>query len=183
MELNIVIFFHPHNKSWLTERCVEIPIALSYVKGRCLEVGNVLNRYAPFGAYKPFKHDVLDKYEIGKNILNKDIVDFNPGPIYDSIISVSTIEHVGFDETPREPKKALRALEHMKSMLRPNGIMILTVPIGYNIYLDSHLPEFGAKYLRRTGISEWREITDIVGIKYDTPYKCANGLAIIEISA
>ena len=43
-------------------------------------------------------HDVLDKYEKGNNVINDDVVSFSTEVKYDLIVSVSTLEHVGWDE-------------------------------------------------------------------------------------
>src|SRR5713101_4756266 len=44
-------FYHRYNMTWAGERCVEIPIAKSYLDqyqaGDVLEVGNVLSHYFP----------------------------------------------------------------------------------------------------------------------------------------
>jgi len=82
---------------WKNERCVEVPLAKSIVdkeKGRILEMGNVLPHY-----YKNARWDVLDKFEKGKNILNADIASFKPKNKYNLILSISTFEHIGLDET------------------------------------------------------------------------------------
>jgi len=57
-----------------------------------LEIGNVLSRHIKL------EHDILDKYETAKGVINEDIVDFKSEKKYDLIISISTLEHVGWDE-------------------------------------------------------------------------------------
>ncbi|MBN1677269.1 MAG: hypothetical protein JW880_01895, partial [Candidatus Thermoplasmatota archaeon] len=98
-------FIHRHNTTWKNERCVEIPIVrkiLDEYQGKTvLEVGNVLSHYFAVG------HDVVDKYEASPGVVNQDVVDFRPGREYDLIVSISTMEHVGWDEDPREKSKIL----------------------------------------------------------------------------
>ncbi len=69
-------FIALHNTTFTNERAVEIPIVLDYMKqygrGEVLEIGNVLSHYMKV------KHDVLDKYEQGKGVINLDIIDFKP---------------------------------------------------------------------------------------------------------
>ncbi|MGB7533655.1 MAG: hypothetical protein WA977_11870 [Halobacteriota archaeon] len=95
-------FYHPHNTTWKNERAVEVPIILekihSYQGGRIFEVGNVLSHYVHF------QHDIVDKYDKADGVINQDVVDFQPSENekYDLIVSISTIEHVGWDETPRD---------------------------------------------------------------------------------
>ena len=58
------------------------------------------------------------------------------------IVSISTMEHVGWDETPRDPKKIPLALENLTTRcLAPGGEIVVTLPIGYNTYLDKLLKE------------------------------------------
>jgi hypothetical protein len=69
-------FYHPYNITWRNERAVEVPIVWKivnkYVGRNVLEVGNVLSHYFPV------HHDVLDKYEKAKGVINEDVVEFSP---------------------------------------------------------------------------------------------------------
>ena len=89
----------------MNERSIEVPIVMEIVnqnKGkRILEIGNVLSNY-----YK-VSHDIVDKYEKAPNVINQDVVDFKTNEKYDLIVSISTLEHVGWDEEPRDDKKNL----------------------------------------------------------------------------
>jgi len=122
--------FRHYNLTWRSEREVEIPIAWDFVKKyrgkRVLEIGNVLSHY-----YK-ITHDVVDKYEIAPNVINQDVVDFRPNEKYDLIVSISTLEHVGWDETPKEPYKFVKAVENLKNCLAKAGKIVFTVPLGQN---------------------------------------------------
>jgi hypothetical protein len=103
------------------------------------------------------------------------------------IVSISTIEHMGWDETPREPKKIQLALENLSTKcLAPGGELVVTLPLGYNIYLDKLLKEDKIQfteqyYLKRisddnkgiqVGEGEIREA------KYGTPFPYANVVVI-----
>ena len=62
------------------------------------------------------------------------------------IMSISTMEHVGWDESPRDPNKIPLALENLRlKCLAPGGEIVVTVPIGYNAYLDKLLKELEKK--------------------------------------
>lgn len=128
-------FYHPHNATWENERKIEIPIILDLLKQnqgkRILEVGRVLPHYFSI------PHDVLDKYEKGKDVINEDMVSFTPSQKYDLIISISTLEHVGTKELPQQPEKVIQAVENLKKYLNPGGQIVFTVPIGENPYLDN----------------------------------------------
>jgi hypothetical protein len=180
-------FYHPYGTTWKNERAVEIPIILekiqSYRGGKILEVGNVLSHYVHF------QHDIVDKYEKANGVINQDVVDFQPAENekYDLIVSISTIEHVGWDVTPRDSKKIPLALENLSTRcLAPEGEIVVTLPIGYNTYLDKLLKEDKIRfteqyYLKR--ISEdnkWTQVGEgeIREAKYGTPFPYANALVI-----
>ena len=48
--------------------------------------------------YFPADHEIVDKYEKGDGIVNEDIVNFRPGKKYDLIVSISTLEHISWNE-------------------------------------------------------------------------------------
>jgi SAM-dependent methyltransferase len=133
-------FYHPYNKTWRNERAVEIPICKGllsdYNKKNILEVGNVLSHYFPCS------HTVVDKYEKGSGLINTDISEYHTDKKFDLIISISTLEHVGWDEIPKDPSKILKSVEQMKKMLAPDGRIFITIPLGYN-------PDLQTAYLKR----------------------------------
>ena len=100
------------------ERAIEVGLARDFLagrSGRILEIGNVL------GNFMAFPHDVVDKYEKAPGVINEDIVTFQPREKYQAIVTLSTLEHVGWDETPRTPEKIVLAIEHIKSLLADGG--------------------------------------------------------------
>lgn len=163
--------YHFCNKTWKNERGVEIPIfrelLLEYEGKRVLEVGNVLSHYFPI------HHDVVDKYEVAPGVINQDIVEFIPAHRYDLILSISTLEHVGWDEEPREPDKLLYAIEHLRNRcLAPDGKIVASLPVGYNEFFDGLLRDgkspFGTQhFLKRISTrnywleSEWEQCRDV----------------------
>ena len=166
-----------YNITWKNERAVEIPFGWEQVKSNqqknILEVGNVLSWYFPI------QHEVLDKYEIAEGVINEDIVDFNPSKKYDLIVSISTLEHVGWDETPREPQKILQAIRQLKHLLVEGGKLVVTVPLGYNSALDDYLRDgsiqFTKQYFLKKGSKnpEWNEIDEKSALEElkNKPYK------------
>ncbi|MBI5970620.1 MAG: methyltransferase domain-containing protein [Deltaproteobacteria bacterium] len=176
-------FYHRYCTTWKNERAIEVPIVMAEVEKRSgkriLEVGNVLSHYFNF------PHDVIDKYEKGAGVKNVDVVEFKPPGKYDLIVSISTIEHVGFDETPKDPEKIVRALENLKSMLAPGGVLVSTLPLGYNPNMDSLLKSgrlaFDDRFcLRKAGPCKWVQAAeDIIGAsEYDYAATSANGLFV-----
>jgi hypothetical protein len=178
-------FFHKYNVTWTNERSIEIPIILEYLKKsnykRILEVGAVLNHYFSLN------HDILDKFEKGKNIINEDIVDFVPLKKYDFIISISTLEHIGFDEDKKDPNKIIKAVQNIRNnCLSKGGIFLATMPIGYNKWMDKILEQnklaFTKKYfMKRIKKNAWiqvESINDIKSVKYGTPHNGANAIIV-----
>ncbi len=177
-------FFHRYCTTWRNERVVEVPVAMREVERRSgkriLEVGNVLSHYFDF------PHEIIDKYEKGAGVKNVDVVDFTPMVKYDLIVTISTLEHVGFDETPKDPDKVIRALENLKSMLAPGGLLVATLPLGYNAGMDALLKSGTLAFdrgfcLKKTGRGNgWVEAgMDIVGAsEYDHAGTSANALFI-----
>jgi len=179
-------FWHEYNMTWRGERAVEIPIVRKMVEQaagkRVLEVGNVLSHYFNF------PHDIVDKYEVAPQVKNEDIVTFRPkGGAYDLIISISTLEHVGWDEKPQNPQKFARAFKNlMGPCLKPGGILVVTLPVGHNPVLDQAVRHgkirFTQKhYLKRLGrVNHWVETdpTSVQGSKEMDPYPFANALFV-----
>lgn len=127
-------FYHNYNKTFFNERKIEIPIALNFLKNykdkNILEVGNVLNHYINI------KHEVVDKFEKGQKVINKDISTFKSTKKYDLIISISTFEHIGQREKDVDEKRLTKALENIGKLLSEEGEFLLTFPLNYNQYLD-----------------------------------------------
>lgn len=165
------------------ERAVEVPVVRDFLQGRSgqiLELGNVLSNYIAF------PHEVVDKYERAPGVINEDIVSFAPGKTYDAIVTISTLEHVGWDEQPRDPEKLPRAIERLKSLLKPTGELIATMPLGYNPNLDRLIREGRTgfpevQYLKRISANnKWRQasLEEVAQTQFGTPYGCANAIMI-----
>lgn len=179
-------FYHTYNRTWTNERTVEIPIALDFMRRnehqRVLEVGNVL------GHYTQFKHDIVDKYEKGADVINQDIVDFTTERGYDLGISISTIEHVGWDtyNETTDAFKVRRVFERLPELLTPGGSFLVTFPVGYNRFLDEmtelqSLKATRTYYMKRISKDNaWIQVEHdgVVHCRFNDPYPFANGLVI-----
>lgn len=146
-----------YNLTWMNERQVEIPLALQTLAGAdaadVLEIGNVLTHYQPAG------HTVVDKYEDAERTIKRDVVDYWPSRLYRLIISVSTLEHVGWDEPTRDPGKFHAAVTHLTQILAPGGLLWATLPLGYNPSADAFVahpdPGFETEFVVRKANSPW----------------------------
>jgi len=179
-------FYHSYNTTWDNERCVEVAIALDAIRSakegaRILEIGNVLNMYAPF------PHDVVDKFERAPGVLNEDVITFSPARPYDLIVSVSTMEHVGWDEEPRRPGDVLRGFENLtRKCLAAGGTLLVTVPVGYNGALDTYLAQgligFTTLYFMKHIYPDdvWLEVSkdEAMRTPYGARYRGANAIVV-----
>jgi len=136
--LTLEYFDHPYNHTALNMRCVEIPIARWFLDqapegARMLEVGNVLSHYGPV------TWPVVDLYEAGA--INADVMEWEPEEPVDLLISISTIEHVGFGRYARTtpPVPASQILARLRSFLSPGGRALITAPTAYNPAIDEEL--------------------------------------------
>lgn len=131
---------HEYNTTALNERAVELPIAeawLSMLPWRNgtptagLEVGNVLDHYG----LHPEGWRTIDLYEQAPGVENVDLIGWDEPGALDAIVSVSTVEHVGFDDG-RCPACAPLVVDALVQSLAPGGSLLLTVPLSWNPGLD-----------------------------------------------
>ena len=175
-----------YNQTWCNERQVELPVALQALRRaagpRILEVGNVLTHYSRI------RHRVVDKYEKHPAARNEDFLEHAEGP-YDLIVSVSTFEHIGWDEPDHDATKFVTALHHARQLLAPGGRLLVTVPLGYNPAVDAFVqqpaPGFTAGFLRRTGPGpgQWEEASTVRPSNHPYGVGCANASAVAVIEA
>ena len=102
------------------------------------------------------------------------------------ILSISTLEHVGWDEEPRRPEKILGAFENLKCLLARGGRIVVTLPLGYNGPMDQWVREgkiaFARKFYwkRISPANVWREVgwNDVQNERYDDSVPTARELLI-----
>jgi hypothetical protein len=177
-------YYQDYNATYTNERSVEIPIFKELIEQsntkKILEIGNVMSHYFDIN------HKVVDKFErsspSGYQICNQDVVDLDENDKYDLIISISTIEHVGYDDDNVDPTKIITAINKLKNMLKDEGQLIISFPLGYNKYLDNFYKELGFDYtyFKRLTYSEWEQV-DNIDDDYDnwgSTYPGANVLVI-----
>lgn len=182
-------FYHPYNMTWATERMVEVPIIREYLRkaagANILEIGNVLSHYGPVS------HVVLDKFERGPGVINEDILNYNPGCKYDLIVSISTFEHIGYDDESEIPsaQKIQEALHCSRGLLGIQGRLVISVPIAYNPDLDAlirdeNLGMAAETYLRRVASRDWRACSkeEALRCRFGKPFPYGNALLVAEFS-
>ena len=178
-----------YNLTWSNERCVEIPLGqhfLAQANGAALEVGHVLGHYGTRG------HTVIDKFETAPNVINADITEWKTDERFALILSLSTFEHIGFDDEAEgdSAKKIRAAIAACRALLALDGRLVITVPLGYNPDLDElietdTLGEDRASFLLRSGPRNWAEVAraEAVGTRFGCPFPYANALMVAEFNA
>ena len=181
---NYEYFYSTLNFTYRNERTVEVPIAWEACKtvppDQVLEVGDVLTQYY----HVP--HDVVDKYDVIPRIINADVETFDTPKRYKLIVSISTIEHVGWDAPEeRDAEKIPRSIENLKRLLAPGGRLVITMPLGCNDFLDELHEKHGLPiegvFLKRVSLwNKWKEVPygEVRGARYDHPFPAANALFI-----
>ncbi len=141
------LFYNRINFNNRAERAVEVPIAFDFLArragdGNVLEVGNVLQHYENglSDLLRIRDRRIVDKFEAGEGIDCMDIMDVDAEEKYPTIISVSTLEHVGqscapsgeFGEQKRttDREAPLKAIAKIYDLLAVDGQAMLTVPFG-----------------------------------------------------
>lgn len=171
------------NNAWLNERSVEVAIARAVLEARTgsmLEIGNVLSHYGWSGQV------VLDLYEGLPGVINEDVRTWRSDRRFDTIASISTLEHVGWDEAIEDPAGAAVAVANLRAHLAPGGLLLVTVPLGYNPHLDAAVKSGALRFddmtfLERTSRrNEWAPCSKEVGLAraYGGRFRNGNGLLI-----
>jgi hypothetical protein len=124
---------------------------------RILEIGNVLAHYGTTG---------WPAVDLREGPIKADVMRWTPERPVDLLISISTVEHIGFgkfaaDTAPTTPADVMR---RFRSFLAPDGQAIVTAPTAYNPALDAQLVEGAlgvnkAWFMRVVNRVEWEECT------------------------
>jgi SAM-dependent methyltransferase len=136
----------------MDERCVEYPWLLSHLDPRperLLDAGSALNHefILEQSVFRGKKLDILTLapervafWQRGISYLYADLRDIpTKNAYYDCIVCLSTLEHVGYDnrmftgksdDNENCPEDFMVALREFRRILRPGGMVYLTVPFG-----------------------------------------------------
>ena len=144
------------------------------------------------GHYGKHDHAVLDKYETSAGVINEDITTWQTEERFDLILSISTFEHIGFDDDAAggSADKILGAIAACRKLLNSQGRLAITVPLGYNPDLDrlierNKLGEDRGWFLLRHGPREWKVVArhQALGTPFGRPFPFANALLVAEFDA
>jgi len=203
-------FYHSYNEARFNERTIEVPIVKYYIQQSgfkdFLEIGNVTNHYYTYFKDLINSKIVIDKYEKGWKVVNKDIKNYNPDKKFDFIFSISTFEHMDSDQGKNPDyvaggskliTYAADNLVHVcNNLLKDGGYFIITTPIAYRREWDITLfsgdiinKEFlnvkslEVFYYKKINELEWIEtsLEEAKSAKFNDPFPGVNIISIIEI--
>jgi hypothetical protein len=203
-------FYHSYNNHRLTERAIEIPIIVNYLEKtkirHCLEIGNVSNHYYTVFMDLIDSKIVIDKYEKGFGVINKDIKDYAPHEKFNFIFSISTFEHMDSDRG-RNPEyingksksisfAADNILYVCENLLESGGYFIITAPMGYSSEWDKtifstniinsnvlNVKSLNLYFFKKISEIEWckTNANSAKNAKYGNPFPGVNIISILEI--
>lgn len=196
--LNFKYFINHYNKTYNNERTIEVSLAKYFFEvsrnKQIIELGNVSKHYFQK------THRVIDKYEKSKGVENIDFLELKVNKKYD-FLSLSTIEHIGFDEFSRYKhlntevksfqKKIIfkRVFEKINQLIDENSKVLVTAPIGYNQDLDEYISlnhnskDFKYRFMERINQqNQWIETSynNVKEIKYADKFPAENAIVIIS---
>ena len=145
-------FNHPHNQTIINERCVEIPVALRFLDifkdDDFIELGAVL----PY--YIKSNHPVIDPIDQASTIKDcAENIDFSNK----SVLSISTIEHIGRGDYHMKKVDGL-AQEVLSKIYNTSKTCLISWAVGYNKPLDSYVRnsnEFNYIFHQRVEEDRW----------------------------
>ena len=119
---NYCYFYHIYNRTWRNAKAVEISIIRNIAKEKEVRTNPEVGNFFRLLLYRSRHHRQIWK---AKTVINEDVVKFYSTKKYDFlIISISTLEYVGWNEDPRDPGKVIRAIENLLELLSPSGKII-----------------------------------------------------------
>lgn len=200
-----------YNNSFKNERAIEIPIAQHFIQMvaanfkathlsgslSVLEVGNVLSHY------QNINHIIVDQYEQKTDIINQDIEFYNPPASFDLILSISTLEHLGFYPNQHfkygneeiDLGKTHRVINNLLQLLKPQSIIVATFPIGFRPDLDQTIlnnswnqtPSCFTLFKRLSDLptryaNKWTQVgsKEVANLPYVWNHSFAQAIAVIE---
>lgn len=184
----VPFFCHRHNCGWpprrATERTVELALAdrwLSLPRSSALcEVGAVTPYYWPGRVAR-----VVDPADPHPGVTEKKSL-FDVDLRGTSVLSISTVEHIGLDEYGQPPAPEL-APKAIRKIVDEAESWLVTFPIGYNAELDRYvrsgeLERIGVdvRHLVRPGSDwGWREEQDREQSRLPYGPRWANGVTVL----
>lgn len=154
---------HPTVVHHSSERDVEWPFCAAHMPlagGTALDFGCGRNPIGFLAALRGFEVTAIDLEEVWwpfqhprMRFVQGDLFDLDlPGQSFDLIINCSSVEHVGlvgrYGIVQNRPDGDLDAMVVLRGLMRPDGVMLLTVPVGQDTVFAPFHRVYGEKRLR-----------------------------------
>lgn len=159
------------------ERRVELPVAFWFMneyKENLIEIGEV----TPF--YDDPKHKVYDLVNQHEKTILKDGIDVDYKDA--NVVSISTIEHVGFGDYGHAKVKD-KAWNLYKKISKESKNYLISFPVGYNRELEQTLTDWNVKYIimKRDANNNWTMAKGqlFTDFEYNDPYYAGNAVAFL----
>lgn len=181
------LFEHSFNCGYIcgrmTERSVEISLALEYLKNirRGGAIITEIGAVTPYYFYDSRISDIIDPTDSHDRVNHKDTM-FAFDLTGKNILSISTVEHIGTNDYGMAEKR--NVIDAIEKIMNEADSYLITAPTGYNEVLDNwvkeHRYDSKVKVLKRGINNHWVEVEpdNFENIPY-TPL-WANGLIIIR---
>ena len=162
--VNLQLYKTPnsYNAAATNERTIEIPLGFyfkDYFKNDIIEIGAV----TPY--YHNCQHEVYDLYDSYKKCIRKDFSTCDDFYKNKNILSISTVEHIGFDNYSNQHGKY--PVERwdggfiiLQKIISSCNNYLLTIPIGYNPVLDHKILQSDISHLickRTNRQNDWEQ--------------------------
>ena len=122
---------------------------------------------------------------MANGVINEDVTEFGQSKRYDFIFSIVTMQHVDRNESSRDPTKIIKAMENLKKIMSPDGIILIFHGLGENKEMDELLKtgklEFSQIfYLKKISKYQWAEAKwdDVKYLSYDYSIPTARSVLI-----
>ena len=159
-DMHLNYFYHPYNNTVCNERCVEVALAMEFIKRHphYIEIGAVLPYYTKRGKR------VIDCFDPegdnDKRLAECDIRGEN-------VVCISTLEHFGTEEYGNKKLSKLEGLAGLLQIMTTAENYFITIPLGFNKTLDNQLayllPELNCYGFERSidNPGEWKMVNPI----------------------
>ncbi|MDP1743512.1 MAG: class I SAM-dependent methyltransferase [Candidatus Amesbacteria bacterium] len=180
--ISTIIFAVPFLRSRLTfrqinERILEIPFVLSKVSGCVLDVGSNESPISLMLASMGHKVTALDLRVSSFNHLNinnirADITKWSKPNCFDTVICLSTLEHIGLEVYggQRMDIGDQLAIDNIFASLKSGGKLLLTVPASVSFQITSTWRSYDSNSIKKL-LAKYKSVNIRYGIRIDQKWQ------------
>jgi 2-polyprenyl-3-methyl-5-hydroxy-6-metoxy-1,4-benzoquinol methylase len=144
--------------------------------GEALDFGAGMTHLSLVAAQRGYKVTALDLESVrwhyvhpSLRFIQGDILKLSlPIEHFDMVINCSTVEHVGlvgrYGVTESHPNGDLEAMVLLRKLIKPGGVMLLTIPVGQDAVIDPLHRIYGAQRLLRL-LEGYKVVKEVFWVK------------------